>query len=139
MEKIVLTDPNVFPTPELLAKVLGEKVDLFHKTLEYLKIEIPEVNLEWNYYRDGKSWLLKVVLNKKTFYWILVYEKGFKTTFYINGKYEEYIIESDLPEDLKNKYLETNGKKIRGVSVNVEKEKDFHDFKKLVKLKKRAR
>ena len=139
MEKIVLTDPDVFPTPELLIKVLGEKIDLFHETLEYLKVEIPEVNPEWNYYRDGKTWLLKVLLNKKTFCWILVYEKGFKTTFYINGKYEEYIIESDLPEDLKKRYLETNGKKIRGVSVNVEKENDLHDFKKLVKIKKKTK
>ena len=139
MEKIVLTDPDVFPTTELLSKVLGEKIDLFQETLEYLKIEIPEVNPEWNYYRDGKTWLLKVLLNKKTFCWILVYEKGFKTTFYINGIYEEYIIESDLPEDLKKKYLETNGKKIRGVSVNVEKENDLHDFKKLVKIKKKAK
>jgi len=139
LEKIVLSDPDVFPTPELLSKVLGEKIDLFHQTLEYLKIEIPEVDPEWNYYKDGRSWLLKVLSNKKTFCWIFVYEKGFKTTFYINGKYEEYIIESDLPEDLKKAYLESNGKKIRSLSVNIEKEKDIHDFKKLVKVKKKTK
>ena len=139
MEKIVLSDPDVFPTFELLSKVLGEKIDLFHQTLEYLKIEIPEVDPEWNYYRDGKSWLLKVLSNKKPFCWIFVYEKGLKTTFYINGKYEEYIIESDLPEDLKKAYLESNGKKIRSLSVNIEKEKDIHAFKKLVKVKKKTK
>ena len=58
MEKIVLSDPDVFPTPELLSKVLGEKIDLFHQTLEYLKIEIPEVN------PDTKNILLKAIFRK---------------------------------------------------------------------------
>ena len=139
MEKILLSDPNVFPSSEILSKVLGEKIDLYDKALEIIKIEIPESDPQWNYYKDGKSWLLKVVHSKKTLCWIFVFEKGIKTTFYINGKYEEYIIESNLPEELKEEYLGTKEKKIRGISLKVEKEKDLTILKELVKIKKRAK
>jgi len=139
VEKILLSNPDVFPSSEILSKVLGEKIDLYDKALEKIKIEIPESNPEWNYYKDGKSWLLKVLHSKKTLCWIFVYEKGLKTTFYINGKYEEYIIESNLPEELKKEYLGTKEKKIRGVSLIVEKEKDLTVLRELVKIKKRAK
>ena len=139
MEKIILADPNVFPSSEILSKALGSKINLYDKTLEYVKIEIPESNPEWNYYKDGKSWLLKILQSKKTLCWIFVYEKGLKATFYINGKYEYYIIESNLPEKLKKEYLETKEKKIRGISVDIEREEDLGIFKELLEIKKKAR
>ena len=139
MEKIILSDPEVFPSSEILSKILGSRIDLYNKALEIIKIEIPESNPEWNYDKDGKSWLLKVLQNEKTLCWVFVYEKGIKTIFYINGKYEEYIIESNLSEKLKKAYLETKEKKIRGISINIEKEDDLRTFKELLGIKQKAK
>ena len=139
MERIVLSDPDIFPSSEILSKVLGENIDLYKKTLEYIRIEIPESNPEWNYDKDGKNWLLKVLYKKKPLCWIFVYEKGLRATFYINGRYEYYIVESKLPEELKREYLDTKEKKERGISIKIEKEKDLTHLSELLKIKKKAK
>lgn len=129
----------MFPSPEVLSRLLGSKFKLYRKTLEYLRDEVPETKPEWNYYNDGKSWLLKVCLSRKTLCWISVYEKAFQATFYITGKYEREIIESKLPAALKRQYLGTEGKKIRGISLGMDNEKDLSTFKRLVGIKRNAR
>ena len=138
MDTAVLSDPAELPSPELLSKLLGSKFRLYCKTLEYLRLEVPESKPEWNYYNDGKSWLLRILLSRKTLCWISVHERGFGAAFYISGKYERDVLESKLPATLKREYLRTGAKKIRGIRLGMDNAKDLSTFTELVKIKRKA-
>ena len=86
MKTILLRDPEVFPSEEVLKSGLGKSYAAYeelHKTLTDDKFGLA---YEWNYYNDGKSWLCKVTFKKKTVFWLSVWEKHFKTGFYFTEK-----------------------------------------------------
>ena len=60
---------------------------------------------EWNYYKDGKSWLCKVQHKKKTVLWLSVWEDCFKLSFFFTEKtksgVDELEITSSIKEDFK--------------------------------------
>ena len=101
MEKQLLIDPMVIPEFTVIAEALGENHDLF--TVLQRKIIDQNLVLEWNYYKDTKSWLCKILDKKKNLGWLSVWDTGLKLTFYfperyINGVYglaiDEKIIQS---------------------------------------------
>jgi ABC-type Fe3+ transport system substrate-binding protein len=55
MDAIKLTDPEIFPTPEVLKVTLGGSYQAYEK----LAARFQEYGLDysWNYYKDGKAWL----------------------------------------------------------------------------------
>ena len=79
----------------------------------------------WNYYNDGKNWLFRVILKKKTLFWIGVLEDTFRITFYFGDKAEPVIEKSSLPEEIKTAFK--NGKrygKISAISIKVKSQED---------------
>ena len=95
---------------------------------------------EWRYYRDGKSWLLKVTRKKKTIFWLSIIKGSFRTTFYFTDKAEEALMSSDLSDELKEKFK--SGKqfnKIRGVTIVYAKKKDIEEAKILIGIKMRMK
>jgi len=91
MENKVLTDPKVKPNNNVLEKTLGKHYKKFTEFEE--KINSLGFTLEWNYYNDEKSWLCKVLMKKKNYCWLSVWDSGFKLTFFftnetIKGVYE---------------------------------------------------
>ena len=52
---------------------------------------------------------------------------------------EYYMMESKLPEELTREYLGTIRKKIRGVSLKIEKENDLIHLSELLKIKKKTK
>ena len=61
METRLLGDRQEFPTEEILKQILGNAFEAFDALMD--AVTTPEFGLvyEWNYYRDGKSWLCKVM------------------------------------------------------------------------------
>jgi hypothetical protein len=55
MENNMLNDPGIYPEENILEKALDKKYKYYKTFME----EITKENLivEWNYYKDGKSWI----------------------------------------------------------------------------------
>ena len=89
----------------ILESVLGKNYSLF----ENFKQKITEQNLvlEWNYYRDTKSWLCKVLNKKKNLCWLSVWNTGFKLTFYFPLKIMETVYALDIDDEIKKAVRET--------------------------------
>ena len=105
METLILIDPLVEPKDDALEKALGKKYDLYKIFLEKLK----ERNLviDWNYYKDGKSWLGKILYKKKNICWLSVWDTGFKLTFYFTNKTINGINELSINDEIKSDAKET--------------------------------
>ncbi len=135
MENLVLCDPKIYPTEEVLFSHLGRAKQSFVSLFIYNHKKFPDFVENWKYYRDGKSWLMNVSRKKKTLFWLSVSDGFFRTGFYFNAKAEQSILDSELPEEYKNKFMESAGKKFRGISVIIKTKKDIAAYKQLLSLK----
>ena len=136
MEPIVLTDPNVQPTDELIFGIIGENSVYWEKLVDYLYDKHLNISEEWRFYNDGKSWLYKAVKKKQTLYWIGVIKDTFRVSFYFGEKAEPVIEASSLPESIKEEFR--NAKRygqLRAISIEVRSDDDFTNVVKLLELK----
>ncbi|MDR0473295.1 MAG: DUF3788 domain-containing protein, partial [Treponema sp.] len=100
MENKTLTDPMEKPESKVLETALGKKYSLYTDFVNKLS----ELNLilEWNYYKDEKSWLCKILNKKKNIAWLSVWNTGFKLTFYFNENTIEGMYELDIDNEIKD-------------------------------------
>ena len=84
MEQQVLTNPQLSPTPALLQEVLVGNYANFDAVMTLLAER--GVVAQWNYYKDGKSWLCKAQHKKKTVLWLSVWADCFKLSFFFTEK-----------------------------------------------------
>lgn len=135
-EIFVMSDPLLRPDEKLIFSIIGEKKILWQEIMNYLKSNYPDASGQWNYYKDGKAWLFKVVQKKKTIFWSAILEDTFRITFYFGDKAEPVIIESELPDKVKQDFL--TGKrygKIRAISLKINDMKDVEIVKTIVPIK----
>ncbi len=140
MEAPVLKDENQFPTEEVVYACLGKNRKLWDLFFEGIRMRHPDFSPEWRYYRDGKSWLMKVTRKKKTIFWLSLAEGTFRTTFYFGDQAERPILESCLAEERKQEFA--NGKRynrIRGITILHRARKDREDAWLLVELKEQMK
>jgi len=136
MEPIVLTDPTVQPTDELIFEIIGENSVYWEKLIEYLYDKHLNITEEWRFYNDGKSWLYKAVRKKQTLYWIGVIKDTFRVTFWFGDKAAPIIESSTLPESVKEDFK--NAKRygqLRAISIEVRSDDDYSNVIKLLELK----
>jgi len=101
MDKPLLNDPAVPPSPEVLKNALGASYKVYEKTLAAITGEPYGLVPEWRYYNDGKAWLCKVVFKKKTIFWLSVWDGFFKAGFYFVERHLEGIYELGVDESIK--------------------------------------
>ncbi len=135
MEKPVLSDPEIFPSGEILSAQLGKASSSFASLFEYNHASFPDATERWRYYNDGKQWLLNVSRKKKTLFWLSVYEGFFRTTFYFGSKFARTILQSKLPVSLKSQFRKSAGKKFRPITAVIRTQRDLGAYKKLLALK----
>ncbi len=136
MEELILRDQQQFPTEEVIYSYIGDTKALWYSFFEYLHASHPDLTEQWRYYKDGKSWLMKVVRKSKTIFWLSVIQGGFRITFYFTDKAEEAICESSISEELKEQFR--NGKhynKIHGLTITFHNEKDIEYAQKMLAIK----
>jgi hypothetical protein len=136
MDQPILTDANQFPSEEIIFSHIGKSKSLWISLFDYIHTNHPDFAEEWRYYRDGKSWLMKVTQKKKTVFWLSIIKGGFRTTFYFTDKAEEALMSSGISDELKEKFQ--SGKqygKIRGVTVIYTAKKCIDDAKLLIGIK----
>ena len=135
MEK-VLTNKNLPPTDELIYSYIGETKSLWIAFFDYIHKQHPDFVDNWNYYNDGKSWMLKLTRKAKTIGWISVWQDAFRLTFYFTDKVEDSINESELSEELKEQFkLAKHYGKIRPITIVFRNDLDIKYAKILIAIR----
>ena len=136
MEQPVLTDKDQFPTEEVIFSHLGKSRTLWVSLFEQIHRDHPDFTEQWRYYRDGKSWLLKVSRKARTVFWLSIVEGSFRTTFYVTGKAAPAISKSSLSDELKKQYR--SGRrygKLCGLTILHKHKRDVEDARQLIAIK----
>jgi hypothetical protein len=105
MEPLVLSDKSVIPTDELIFSIIKENKEHWINLMEDIHRKFAGASGEWRYYNDGKSWLFKMTLKKKTLFWLGVQSDTFRVTFYFGDKAEPTIENSALPASVINDFI----------------------------------
>ncbi len=140
MEQPILSDANQFPTEDIIFSHIGKTKPLWISLFEYIRANHPDFTEEWRYYRDGKSWLLKVTQKKKTIFWLSIIQGAFRTTFYFTDKAEEAFMSSNLTDELKQEFK--SGKhfgKLRGMTIVHTTKRNVEEAKILIGIKLRMK
>jgi hypothetical protein len=136
MEKPVLSDPSVFPDQDLLFGIIGTNEVHWQKLMAKVHARYPDAVEQWNYYKDGKNWLFRMMRRKKTLFWIGVLAETFRITFYFGDKAEPLIEASSLPLVLKQGFKTSKRYgHIRAISLRVERDEDIENALKLVDIR----
>jgi len=136
MEPLVLSDPNIQPTEELIFSIIGDNSIYWEQLIEYVYENHFDITEEWRFYNDGKRWLYRALKKKKTLYWIGVIKDTFRVSFWFGDKAEPTIESSNLPESIKGEFR--NAKRYahsRAISIEICSPEDFENVVKLIELK----
>ena len=137
MEVLLLREQEIFPSEEVLKAVLGQVYDVLAELEKQVTQGEFPLTLNWNYYRDGKSWFCKVCHKKKTIFWLSVWNGFFKTAFYFTEKHLESIAELDISEQIKEDFCQMKSiGKLRPMIISIDKQEQLADLLKIVKFKK---
>jgi hypothetical protein len=137
METIQLNDPQVFPNTEVIQEVLKESYPAFVELMQSIASVDFGLNADWNYYKDGKSWLCKVTYKKKTVFWLSVWDGYFKVGFYFTEKNSMGIAELEINQKIKTDFKSSKhiGKLIP-LEVNVSSINQINDILRIADYKK---
>jgi hypothetical protein len=135
MEPIVLTDPNVQPTDELVFSIIGENSVYWKQIIDYLYEHHYEISEQWRFYNDGKSWLYRTLRKKKTIFWIGVLKDTFRISFWFGDKVEPALLASTLPEHIKVEFqIAKRYAHSRAISIEMHSSEDYDNVIKLIEL-----
>jgi len=116
-EKQLLRDPMIEPTTKIIEDGLGATSSFYASFMKQL--ENHDVQVEWRYYNDGKSWLGKGLYHwvtsrgtqkETTAFWLSIWEGFFRVTIFIPEKYREDV--QNLPLDAEIKTMIHNAKQM---------------------------
>ncbi len=133
MEQPVLTNPETFPDDKLIFEHIGNSRKLWISMFKYIDESHPELNRNWKYYNNEKSWLMKVTLKSKTIFWLSIIKGAFRTTFYFTDKAGMMISGSTIDKELKEQFNSKSG--LRGVTIVFRNSKDIDSLKELIMIK----
>ncbi len=140
MEVQLLKEQTIFPSEEVLKDALGGRYPVFESLIETIISVDYGLSYEWNFYKDGKSWLCKVCNKKKTVFWLSVWDGYFKISFFFTGKHLEGIAALDIAPQIKDAfYKEKPIGRLIPMIFNIHKEEQLHDLLKVVDFKKKSK
>jgi hypothetical protein len=132
----ILSDPGIKPTDDYIFGILGDKQKLWKEIMSHMNQNYDGSAGVWNYYKDGKRWLFKLIYKKKTVFWIGIIEDTFRVTFWFGDKALLLINGSTLPEKIKEEFA--TSKKygaIRAVSIIMKEKSDVDNVLELISIK----
>jgi hypothetical protein len=104
MEAMLLREQEIAPTEEVIENALGDSFSAYQNLIKTITDTHYGLVPQWNYYKDGKAWLCKVCYKKKTIFWLSVWDKFFKTTFYFTEKNGTGVAGLDIEEKIKESF-----------------------------------
>ena len=137
METQLLRIQEISPTKEVLKEVLGEVYSVFEALETQLTQSDLALTYDWQYYKDGKSWLCKVCYKKKTVFWLSVWDGFFKTSFFFLGRHLDGIAALGIDD---NSYsIEKEWGKMIPLIFSINDKKQLPDLLKMIKFKKKSK
>ena len=131
------TDPNDPPTEQSIAEALGRAAPAWRSVFDRIHAEEPDLVETWNYYADGKSWLLKVSRQKKTVFWVSLEKGAFHLGFYFPDRLTTALLASGLSDERKAEIRQSKPTgKLRPVSLVFGPRRGLGDVMTLISLKK---
>ena len=135
-ETLLLTDKDIYPTDEYIFSIIGKKKLFWQQIMDYMTANYKDSAGVWNFYNDGKRWLFKMTIKKKTIYWAGILNDTFRITFYLGNKAEAIIDNSDLPQNIKDEFKTAKRYGlIRPVSFLAGGQTDVDNILKMIALK----
>lgn len=134
---LLFRDSETEPTDEVIQETLG--TPLFNVYRELIEIIQTEFDLahEWRYYKDGKSWLCKVVHKKKTIFWLSIWEGIIKIGFYFNEKTSPGVFDLQIDEEIKRDFEKTKPVgKLLPLVLDINQQAQLQDLKEVIRYKK---
>ncbi len=131
------TDKSAKPTEKTILAAVGKAAPAWREVFDRIHADHPDIEEVWNYYADGKSWLLKVTHKRKTVCWGAVEDGSFRLSFYFPARLTPELLESELSKERKDSLRKaaTVGKLIP-VSVAFGPKSGVEDVMTLIALKK---
>jgi len=140
MDVQLLREQEIYPSEEVLKSVLGQVYDVWAELEKQVTQGELSLTLDWNYYKDGKSWLCKVCHKKKTIFWLSVWDGFFKTSFFFLGRHLDGIATLDISEQIKEDFFQMKpAGKLLTMVIKINKQEQLADVLKVVKFKKKAK
>lgn len=103
-EIMLLRDEGVVPTNSVLEKATGKFLYAVYSQLIGSVINEHGLEIQWRYYKDGKSWLCKAVYKKKTVFWLSIWEGFIRTSFFFKDKTKSSILDLNIDDKLKENF-----------------------------------
>lgn len=128
METQLLREAGIYPSMEVLREKLGKNYPLFEELINTVTDGKHHLELKWNYYNDGKAWLCKVCKKTKTIFWLSLWDKCYKTSFFFTTKTALGIADLKVSTKIK-KELKDNKPigKLVPLIIRVDKKKQIKD------------
>ncbi|MCE5346180.1 MAG: DUF3788 domain-containing protein [Bacteroidales bacterium] len=140
METKLLSDQSIPPTKEVIENALGESSSAYNELIEVVTDVKLGLVTEWRYYKDGKAWLCKVCYKKKTIFWLSVWDKFFKISFYFTLKNCPGIAELDIDQNIKEEFSRsTTVGKLIPLVIRMYRREQIDDVIKIIEYKKRLK
>jgi hypothetical protein len=134
-----LREPDILPSEEVLEKNIGKDVFRIYQEL-IVEISKMGLNTEWNYYKDGKSWLCKVTYKKKTVFWLSIWDGYFKTSFFFTAKNCFAIEDLDIDNRIKKEFTQTKAiGKLLPLILDIREKDQLIDLLKIAECKKKLK
>lgn len=138
INKIELTDKAVYPDEAVLRKVLGRSYSAYCALLELFGRN--GMNHEWRYYNDGKAWLCKVQMKKRTIIWMSAWKGYMQVTVYIPEKYLERLYALPVSDETRQKIRATrNVGRSKPCIFEIRNQKVLNDLDKVIQFRIRAK
>ena len=136
-ETLLLRDKEVIPDDQTLEMALGTVYPVFHHLMAIIESEANGLTCHWNYYNDGKAWLMKAIWKKKTVFWLSVWEGYFKVGFYFTEKTITGIHKLPVSQSIRDSIPEARPVgRLFPVSINVKETDQTDDLVQLLNYKK---
>jgi hypothetical protein len=137
-ENLLLRDSEIFPTAKVLENALGKVCyDVYEELTKIITSAELDLKPEWNFYKDGKAWLCKVIYKKKTVFWLSIWDKHIKITFYFTDKTYHGVMELPIDEIIKQRFEQrTAVGKLIPLVLEIDKAGQLEDFKVIINYKK---
>ena len=136
METMLLKDPTISPTKDVLENALGRSFKTYEDLMDTIAGKNYGLLPDWNYYKDGKAWLCKVQHKKKTVFWLSVWDKYFKLSFYFTVKTSKGINALAIDSSIKNSFKANKpAGRLLPLVINVSKKGQLKDILKIIEYK----
>lgn len=137
MEIQLLREESPYPDADVLKEKLGEIYDVYAGFVSVITAEPHSLQPEWNFYKDGKAWLCKIIFRKKTVIWLSVWDDCFKLTFFFTEKSKSGIEELIIDPSIKESFLKSkNIGKLIPLVIAIREKSQVDDVLKIIEFKK---